>query len=170
MGFFEGFRRPNPDVDRLVELKKQQMQAEAAEVLKSVRTQADAKMAKMNADHAARMAPVEASIAKHKSDRERMFKNALLNSHCMSLMMGLYNPLSNAARVNATDRISARKKLRGDIEKGVEVIKADPTKKNLEAFQAWALDQVQDEQGKAAVQKEFDKFMDSLNKDSISLG
>ena len=169
MGFFEKLTRPSPETQRVIDLKKQQLEQEAAGVRERITTWRDNEIARTNAEHAARMAPIEQRIEAGKREMADMGKKVMLGAQCSRLMVGLLGPLSDSLRRGETpDMRTAMRGLHDEIEKRTDAFKQNPNDETLQEFEHWAIEHAGEKAEK--VQGEFKEFRERLVGDGIALG
>ncbi len=168
-GLFERLTKLSPAAQQLVDLKKQQLEKEAEGIRKQIADHRDAQIARMNSEHQARMAPIEASIADRKREMADMAKSAMLGAQCSRLMVGLLGPLTDGLRRGGVpDMRGAMRGLHGEIEKQTDTFKQQPTNEVLQKFESWALERAGD--GAEKVRSEFKAFRERRAADGIALG
>lgn len=169
MGFFEKFTRPSPETQRLVDLKKQQLEQEAAGIREQITAWRDTQIARANAEHAARVAPIEQHIEAGKREMADMGKRTMLGIQCSRLMVGLLGPLTDELRRSeVSDMRGAMRGLRDEIEKQADTLKQNPNDETLQEFEHWAIERAGEKAEK--VLDEFKKFRERLVQDGIALG
>jgi len=170
MGLFERLGKLSPDAQRLVDLKKQQLEKEAAGIREQIITSRDAQIARMQTEHQARMAPIEASIEASKRESINNLQRAMLNSISMMLTMNLSSTLMRSIPREETDMRNAMHAIRDQVQEKVDTLKTDLSQENLTGLEKWALERVGgDEQSAEAVKKAFANFTQKLQEAGIAL-
>ncbi len=169
MGFLDKFTKLSPEAQRLVDLKRQQLEKQAEGIREQIRASRDAQITRMQAEHRARIAPIEASIEASKRDSIHNLHKAMLTSMSMILSMNLSSALMRSIPREETERRNAKHTIRDRVQEKVDALKTDFTEENLAELEKWALARVEnDKQGIEVVKKAFADFAQKLQEGGIA--